>query len=329
MVASDCVFANAPVGINQLHMPLDTVLCLDTSGSMYGAGMDSLRRAVRQFLQGVQETASETGLRENVAVVEFGSRVRIVQSLTNQYWRVQGAVDSLQANGGTPMFEGLMEALKEILQNGGVISLAGGRIKMTPRVILMTDGKPTNTEKVIVAAASFSPKGYSQVGLPYPIPIACVGCGSEVDVGLLAVIAKITNGMFAIGDVSELSSFFRKQVLLIRFALQFAHDMEKLRNLILLREFMARMGEQVSEEELIGLKTLLLAMIVAASAEEESPSPPPAQLAITAPPPRSYSPPVRTQPVRVREEVNHCLHCVISLFFPLWVFVWCYLCCAD
>ncbi|XP_035670761.1 uncharacterized protein LOC118412159 [Branchiostoma floridae] len=307
-------------------MPLDTVLCLDTSGSMSGAGMTSLRRAVRQFLQGVQETASETGLRENVAVVEFGKRVRIVQSLTNEYWRVQAAVDGLEADGSTPMFEGLIEALKEMLQNGGVISLAGGRIKMTPRVILMTDGIPDDKEKVFIAAASFSPQGFSEVGLPYPIPIACVGCGTGVDVALLAVVAKVTNGMFAIGDVSELSSFFRKQVLLIRFALQFAHDMEKLRNLILLREFMARMGEQVSEEELIGLKTLLLAMIVAASAEEESPSSPSTRLAITAPPPAtSYSPPTTTQPVRVKEEVNHCLHCVISIFFPLWIFVWIYL----
>ncbi|XP_035695012.1 uncharacterized protein LOC118428875 isoform X2 [Branchiostoma floridae] len=231
-------------------MPLDTVLCLDTSGSMAGKGMLELRKAVRQFLAGVQQTAIQTGLKENVAVVEFGGGVRIVQHLTNDYRRVQRAVDNLKPGGTTPMFEGLMEALKELCQNGGVLVLPGG-IRMTPRVILMTDGKPDNQERVILAAAAFSREGYREVGLPYPVPIACVGCGSGVDVALLAAIAAATNGMFAIGDVSELSAFFLKQVLLIRFALQFANDMNKLRNLILLRQFLAQMGENVSEEEAV------------------------------------------------------------------------------
>ncbi|XP_078690500.1 uncharacterized protein LOC144921432 isoform X2 [Branchiostoma floridae x Branchiostoma belcheri] len=314
-------------------MPLDTVLCLDTSGSMAGKGMLELRKAVRQFLTGVEQTATQTGLKENVAVVEFGGGVRIVQHLTNDYRCVQRAVDNLKPGGTTPMFEGLMEALKELVQNGGVLVLPGG-IRMTPRVILMTDGKPDNQEKVILAAAAFSREGYREVGLPYPVPIACVGCGSGVDVALLAAIAAATNGMFAIGDVSEMSGFFLKQVLLIRFALQFAHDMEKLRNLLLLRQFLQQMGENVSEEEAIALRTLLLAMIVVAAADDDD-SPPavrPAQRAITAPPIAS-SQIVITEPSEPSitngdsdDQINHCMHCCISLFFPPWICVWCYLC---
>ncbi|XP_078611816.1 uncharacterized protein LOC144882129 isoform X2 [Branchiostoma floridae x Branchiostoma japonicum] len=313
-------------------MPLDTVLCLDTSGSMNGTGMVELRKAVRQFLAGVEQTATQTGLKENVAVVEFGGGVRIVQHLTNDYRCVQRAVDNLKPGGTTPMFEGLMEALKELCQNGGVLVLPGG-IRMTPRVILMTDGKPDNQDKVILAAAAFSREGYQEVGLPYPVPIACVGCGSGVDVALLAAIAAATNGMFAIGDVSEMSAFFLKQVLLIRFALQFAHDMNKLRNLILLRQFLAQMGENVSEEEAIALRTLLLAMIVVA-ADDDSDDDKPAPRAITAPP-VSSSRIVLTEPATSTDddsddgEVNHCMHCCISLFFPPWICVWCYLCCKD
>ena len=44
-------------------MPLDTVLLLDTSGSMAGRGMRELQRACKVFLDGVQETARESNLK--------------------------------------------------------------------------------------------------------------------------------------------------------------------------------------------------------------------------------------------------------------------------
>ncbi|BFZ00467.1 hypothetical protein BsWGS_03506 [Bradybaena similaris] len=30
-----------------------------------------------------------------------------------------------------------------------------------------------------------------------------------------------------------------------------------------------------------------------------------------------------------RQGVNHCLHCLITLFFPIWVFVWIFLCITE
>ncbi|XP_078607659.1 uncharacterized protein LOC144879767 [Branchiostoma floridae x Branchiostoma japonicum] len=249
-------------------MPLDTVLCLDTSGSMNGRGMAELKKGVRQFLLGVQETANKMSLRENVAVVEFGGGARIIQPLSGNYGTVMQSVDNLKAGGTTPMFEGLMEAMKEILQRGGVLTLPGGR-KMTPRVILMTDGYPDDKENVLKAALSFGPAGWQAVGLPHPIPIACVGCGDDVDKDLLQAIAKLTNGMYILGDVSQLSEFFRRQVLLIRFAAQFGHDMQKLRDIMVLRQFMAKMGESVDGDELAGLKTLLFAMLLMAADDDD------------------------------------------------------------
>ena len=66
-------------------------------------------------------------------------------------------------------------------------------------------------KKVLAAAVGFGPK-WKEIGLPHPVPIACVGCG-ECDVVLLQLIAKITNGMYAIVDnVEELSTFFKRQV---------------------------------------------------------------------------------------------------------------------
>ncbi|XP_055892456.1 nuclear receptor coactivator 6-like [Biomphalaria glabrata] len=37
----------------------------------------------------------------------------------------------------------------------------------------------------------------------------------------------------------------------------------------------------------------------------------------------------RNDVVVVKREVNHCLHCIISLFFWPWIFVWIALCICD
>lgn len=50
----------------QEKMPLDTVLCLDTSSSMgwnNGEGINQLKLAASKFMDGVEETASQAGLK--------------------------------------------------------------------------------------------------------------------------------------------------------------------------------------------------------------------------------------------------------------------------
>ena len=52
--------------IRQGEMPLDTVLCLDTSGSMgwnNNEGINQLKAAALKFLDGVQETAAQADLK--------------------------------------------------------------------------------------------------------------------------------------------------------------------------------------------------------------------------------------------------------------------------
>ena len=47
-------------------MPLDTVLCLDTSASMgfnNNEGINQLKAAARKFLEGVEETAKQANLK--------------------------------------------------------------------------------------------------------------------------------------------------------------------------------------------------------------------------------------------------------------------------
>lgn len=198
-------------------MPLDTVLCLDTSGSMgwnNNEGINQLKAAALKFLEGVEETAKQANLKENVAIVEFGARTQILHSLSNNYPSLKLKIRGLKANGTTPMKDGLLMALQEIGKNGGVVNVNGR--KLCPRIILMTDGKPTDENgreneqaltAVLLVAVLFGPR-WQEVGLPYKIPIACVGCGNA-DKKLLASIAQTTGGMYVmVQNMDELSTFF-------------------------------------------------------------------------------------------------------------------------
>ncbi|XP_078367292.1 uncharacterized protein LOC144651237 isoform X1 [Oculina patagonica] len=274
---------------NNYKMPLDTVLCLDTSGSMgwnNNEGINQLKAAALKFLEGVEETAKQANLKENVAIVEFGAKTQILHSLSTNYLSLRMKIAGLNANGTTPMKDGLMMALKEIGQNGGVVNVNGR--KLCPRIILMTDGKPTDENgreseealsAVLVVAVLFGPR-WHEVGLPHKIPIACVGCGNA-DKKLLASIAQTTGGMYVmVHNMDELSTFFKRQVLLSRFIGQFAHDMAKLHSLLALQQFMRGLGEDMEEDELRPLMALLLAMIVAEDDDDDDdagnyPKPPP------------------------------------------------------
>ncbi|CAH3022622.1 unnamed protein product [Porites evermanni] len=144
-------------------MPLDTVLCLDTSSSMgFNEGMSQLKAAASKFLDGVEDTARQAGLKENVAIVVFGAKTQVLHRLSTDYFNIRRSIAGLTANGVTPMKDGLMMALKEIVSNGGVVNVNGR--KLCPRIILMTDGKPTNEngseteqalKEVLVAAVLF------------------------------------------------------------------------------------------------------------------------------------------------------------------------------
>eukprot|EP00117_Sycon_ciliatum_P020952 scpid49524/ scgid18522/ E3 ubiquitin-protein ligase MIB2; Mind bomb homolog 2 len=256
-------------------MPLDTILCVDTSGSMAGRGMRELKEACRTFVAGVRETSRQTGLCENVAIVEFGKQVRLVSALGHDYDAVERAVNTLTAGGRTPMKQGLLKAMEEIIQRGGVVTVRD-RQKLAPRVILMTDGVPTDEggetpearQAVLDQAIAFGEK-WRECGLPHGIPVACVGCG-DCEPELLEIIATSTNGMFVIvDDVTKLSTFFRRQVLLTRFALQ-SRNNQAMKSQEALRAFLVGLGEAVEEAELNGLFRLLIGMMVLECMAEDS-----------------------------------------------------------
>lgn len=100
-----------PGGFTNATRGFDTVLCLDTSGSMAGRGIAELKRACLALI----DAARASPVPENIALVAFGGSARLLAPLTNDFARLRSIVNSISAEGGTPMKDGLVLAYTELI----------------------------------------------------------------------------------------------------------------------------------------------------------------------------------------------------------------------
>jgi len=122
-----------------LRKPSFTVFALDFSGSMSGAGEDQVKEAMRLLLD--QSQASEYLLQATpqdvTIVITFSSAVRdvwqVVGNDQTQMLRLVESIDKTGADGGTDIYEPVIEGLK-LMQDRGTDGYF-------PAVVLLTDGK--------------------------------------------------------------------------------------------------------------------------------------------------------------------------------------------
>ncbi|MBQ6547060.1 MAG: VWA domain-containing protein [Bacilli bacterium] len=123
--------------IEALRKPTHVVFCLDISGSMYGSGLAELKEAMNYILD--YETASKDNLqfsdKDKITVITFNSDVKKVfdTKYGNDTDSVIKYVDSLEALGGTNIYDPSIEALKILRKDDSD--------DYTKTVILMTDGE--------------------------------------------------------------------------------------------------------------------------------------------------------------------------------------------
>jgi uncharacterized protein YegL len=118
--ASD-VFGKVPVGEGARRLPV--YLLLDTSGSMSGAPIESVRRGLEQFEREVRNDprALET---VHVGLITFGGEANFVTRGLVPFDSFQAP--SLSASGGTPLGQAFW-LLIESLDNDLIASVKGGK----------------------------------------------------------------------------------------------------------------------------------------------------------------------------------------------------------
>jgi Ca-activated chloride channel family protein len=111
-------------------VPLDVALLIDTSSSMADK-LEAAREAARSFLR-------HLGSADRAAVVEFNTRVRILQPFTGDQARLEQAVAAARARGGTALFMGLYV----VLDNFARLERQAGEVRKSA-IVVLSDGQDT------------------------------------------------------------------------------------------------------------------------------------------------------------------------------------------
>jgi Ca-activated chloride channel family protein len=123
------------------EVPRDTVLVLDTSGSMRGPKMDQAKKALKYCLE-------HLGKNDRFGVINFATTVnqyrdKLVEANSEQLTAARKWVDELEATGGTAIDDALDAALK----------MRSSDDSRSFTVVFFTDGQPTigeqNPDKII------------------------------------------------------------------------------------------------------------------------------------------------------------------------------------
>ncbi|KAJ9540105.1 hypothetical protein OSB04_026611 [Centaurea solstitialis] len=174
--------------VNQTpRAPVDLVTVLDISGSMAGTKLALLKRAMGFVIQNL-------GPADRLAVIAFSSSARRLFPLRKMSdsgkQQALQAVNSLVANGGTNIAEGLRKGAKVMedrRENNPVAS-----------IILLSDGQDTYTVNGGMNSGGLAPPEVIQEGNSgVKIPVHAFGFGTDHDASSMHSISEISGGTFS------------------------------------------------------------------------------------------------------------------------------------
>jgi len=179
-------------GVTAGTLPLNLCLVIDRSTSMKGMRLQKVKEAAREIIDRLDE-------RDVLSLVTFSDRAQAIIPSQDGINRIKakGAVGSIQANGGTEIYHGLAEGIRQINQ-----CLSN---KYINHIILLTDGQTYGDEELCVDLAQ---KAHAR-----SIAISAVGIGSDWNDQLLDEIADRSGGSsHYLQRPGEIPAFFQEKV---------------------------------------------------------------------------------------------------------------------
>lgn len=161
--------------------PMNIVLMVDCSGSMYGTNIVEARTAARTF-------ADQTlGPNRQISVVAFPGGV--VCPLTADRERIFGAIENLSPIGSTPLAEGLLAAREMMKSRAGVQRV----------FVVLTDGHPDDPEAAMAEVHRIRTSGGR---------VVTVGVGNQVKPDFLKALASKPEDYHFCSEPVELKGTF-------------------------------------------------------------------------------------------------------------------------
>lgn len=177
--SSSEVFLNVDLRAAEIggdRQDLSAALVIDRSGSMAGAKIDNAREAALSFLSRLADS-------DQIALISYGSDVTVDIPLTQVGTireRARRIISRVEAGGGTNISEGLRRAIHQL-----------GSIPGARRVVLISDGRPTEGEMRVSALGAIAATGREQ-GLSF----SAIGVGIDYNEDVMEHIAVRGGGFF-------------------------------------------------------------------------------------------------------------------------------------
>ncbi|MEX2144445.1 MAG: VWA domain-containing protein [Anaerolineales bacterium] len=167
--------------------PLNTMLVMDVSGSMGVVGkMESAKAAAHEFVNRMRPI-------DQAGLISFNTRIETVQNLTDDTVALDTAIESLEADGETAMFDALVVAINQ---------LEG--VEGRKAIIVLTDGMDNssgaNANQVI---NRIGPAGFSISTIGLGVPADYVDEMTGIDETGLQDLASQAGGVYGYAEDEE------------------------------------------------------------------------------------------------------------------------------
>jgi len=171
--------------------PLAIALVMDTSGSMRRA-METAKEAARSFVTALRPT-------DPLALVRFSDKVVFEHELSERRQTTLDAIDRLEANGGTALFDALHDALSFLKQRQG-----------RRAIVLLSDGRDENNPGTAPGSVHTVADALALVR-ETDTAVYAIGLGANVDRPALEQLALRSGGAATFpADASELPAEFAR-----------------------------------------------------------------------------------------------------------------------
>jgi len=156
------------------HFPASLVLILDSSGSM--------KKAMGDVLSAARSLVDKLGVNDQTEIVDFDSKVQVVQRFTNSKKALSSVLNTISAGGGTALYDATARGIQDVKKRPGLKA-----------IVLLTDGKDENA-RGDGPGSTITLGKLKGVLKSARIPVYVIGLGEGVDKPILEDIASVSGG---------------------------------------------------------------------------------------------------------------------------------------
>ncbi len=172
---------------------VNLVMVIDTSGSMQGSKMNSVRQSALQFVQ-------QMGSEDYLSLISYASAQPMLEL---EYLQVGPAreqisrkIAALQAKGGTPLYDSIGAAAEVV---AGHLSSQNSNV-----IVLLSDGLDTASNRYGFDQALFDTAAANDT------TVFTIAYGGDADEKLLTKLAQNANGNFYLGSEANIAAIYQE-----------------------------------------------------------------------------------------------------------------------